>query len=126
MKHRLAGNWTLMSYESVAEDGAVRHPFGDAVGRLAYDEQGNMAGQVMRPGRRGADAPGYIAYFGTYEVSATGDTVIHHVAGALNPAWVGGDQMRRFRFDGDRLVLEVDVQRGARTFRHVLTWRRLA
>jgi hypothetical protein len=125
MKNRLIGTWALLSYESVSEDGTTRHPFGGAAGRLAYDEHGNMAGQVMRPGRHGTDAPGYIAYFGTYEVDAAGDTVIHHVEGALNPSWVGGDQVRRFRFDGDRLVLELDVPRGDRVFRHVLTWRRL-
>ncbi len=125
MRHRLIGNWTLVSYESVGGDGVTRRPLGDAVGRLAYDEHGNMAGQVMRPGRHGADAPGYIAYFGTYDIGPAGDTVIHHVAGALNPSWVGGDQVRRLRFDGERLVLELDVPRGERVFHHVLTWRRL-
>ncbi len=125
MKHRLIGNWALVSYESIGADGAKRHPFGEAVGRLAYDEHGNMAGQVMRPGRHGADAPGYIAYFGTYDIDPAGDTLIHHVEGALNPSWVGGDQRRRFRFEEDRLVLELDVPRGERVFRHVLTWRRL-
>lgn len=125
MRQRLIGNWALVSYESVSADGTTRHPFGEAAGRLAYDEHGQMAGQVMRPGRHGADAHGYIAYFGTYDVNAAGDIVTHHVEGALNPSWVGGEQKRRFRFDGDRLVLELDVARGDRIFRHVLTWRRL-
>ena len=52
---------------------------------------------------------GYIAYFGTYEVNEAGDTVVHHVHGALNPGWVGGDQVRRMRFDGELLVLSTDV-----------------
>lgn len=126
MKHRLVGNWSLVSYESFSADGTKRHPFGAAVGRLAYDAHGNMAGQVMRPGRHGADAPGYIAYFGTYDVDAGAHVVMHHVEGALNPSWVGGDQVRRFRFDGDHLVLEVDIVRGDTTSRHVLTWKRLS
>ena len=61
-----------------------------------------MSGQVMRPDRsrvtpgewqsqqvRSAYA-GYIAHFGTYEVTGGGDTVMHHVHGALNPGWWGG------------------------------------
>ena len=105
---------------------------------LPPDERGNMAGQVMRPGRlevapgqwgtqevRSAYA-GYIAYFGTYDVSADGDTVVHHVHGALNPGWVGGDQVRRMRFDGDLLILSTDVPKGGAMVRHILTWQKLA
>ena len=135
--HRLVGNWTLLSYDSVSADGTTGKPFGDAVGRLSYDELGNMAGQVMRPARaaivrseRGihnlrAAYTGYIAYFGTYEVNEAGDTVVHHVHGALNPSWVGGRQVRRMRFEGDLLVLEADIERPEGVLRHVLTWQRL-
>ena len=97
-----------------------------------------MAGQVMRPGRlevapkqwgaqevRSAYA-GYIAYFGTYEVSVAGDAVVHHVHGALNPGWVGGDQVRRMRFDDDLLILSTEVQKGGALVRHTLTWKKLA
>jgi hypothetical protein len=134
---RLVGNWTLLSYVTENPDGSRGKPYGDAVGRLSYDEHGNMAGQVMRPGRlavtpgqwaaqdvRSAYA-GYIAYFGTYEVNDVQDTVIHHVHGALNPGWVGGHQVRRMRFDGDLLVLSTDVAKGGAMVRHTLTWKKL-
>jgi hypothetical protein len=91
----------------------------------------------MRPGRsevapgewgaqqvRSAYA-GYIAYFGTYEVNPAGDTVVHHVHGALNPGWVGGDQVRRMRFDGELLVLSTDVTKAGTLVRHSLTWKKL-
>lgn len=135
---RLLGTWELLSYESVEPDGRRRRPFGDAIGRITYDAAGNMAGQVMRPGRVPVDPrdgalekvraayTGYIAYFGRYEIHPAGDVIVHHVAGALNPAMVGGDQIRRLRFDGERLVLEADVQKPDGAARHVLTWRRLA
>lgn len=134
---RLIGNWTLVSYVTEHPDGSRGKPYGDAVGRLSYDEHGQMAGQVMRPGRL-AVAPGqwgtqevrsayagYIAYFGTYEINGAGDTVIHHVEGALNPNWVGGDQVRRMRFEGDLLILSTDVPKGGALVRHTLTWRKL-
>jgi hypothetical protein len=137
MDTRLIGNWSLVSYVTENPDGSRGKPYGDAVGRLSYDELGNMAGQVMRPNRlevapgqwgtqevRSAYA-GYIAYFGTYEVNADGDAVVHHVHGALNPGWVGGDQVRRMRFDGDLLILSTDVPKGGALVRHTLTWKKL-
>jgi hypothetical protein len=138
MSHPLIGTWTLISYESIHPDGSRGKPFGDAVGRLTYDELGYMSGQVMRPDRapvtrsdRGihklrAAYTGYIAYFGTYELNEAGDTVVHHVHGALNPEWVGGRQTRRLRFEGDLLILQADMPRLEGTLRHVLTWRKLS
>jgi hypothetical protein len=137
MRDALVGTWELVDFVSLETDGSIIRPFGNAVGRLMYDAAGNMAGQVMRPGRapveRGDAATeqtraaytGYVAYFGRYEVNADGDTVTHHVAGALNPAIVGGDQIRKVRFDGDLLVLEAETPRRGEIIRQVLTWRRL-
>lgn len=135
---QLVGNWTLVSYLTENRDGSRGKPYGDAVGRLSYDEHGYMSGQVMRPGRtevapgewgaqqvRSAYA-GYIAYFGTYEVNDAGDMVVHHVHGALNPGWVGGDQVRRLQFDGDLLVLSTDVPKAGALVRHTLTWKKLS
>ncbi|OFW08556.1 MAG: hypothetical protein A3H96_14990 [Acidobacteria bacterium RIFCSPLOWO2_02_FULL_67_36] len=137
VSNRLVGHWTLVSYEGISADGTRTRPFGEAVGRLSYTADGRMEGQVMRPGRSPvalndgetrrlrAAYTGYIAYFGTYAVSEDGETVTHHVDGALNPAWVGGQQVRRVRFDGDLLVLQADVIKGEQTIRHELKWRRL-
>ncbi|HEY0875228.1 MAG TPA: lipocalin-like domain-containing protein [Vicinamibacterales bacterium] len=137
VRERLVGSWTLLSYTTEAPDGSTGKPYGEAVGRLNYDDLGHMAGQVMRPNRL-AVAPGqwgtqevrsayagYIAYFGTYEVNEAGDTVVHHVEGALNPGWVGGRQVRRLRFEGDLLVLSTDVPKAGAMVRHTLTWKKL-
>lgn len=135
--NQLVGNWSLVSYVTEHPDGTTGKPYGEAVGRLSYDEHGHMAGQVMRPGRsnvspgdwqaqqvRSAYA-GYIAYFGTYEVNPGGDTVVHHVHGALNPGWVGGDQVRRLKFDADLLVLSTEVEKAGAMVNHVLTWKKV-
>jgi hypothetical protein len=130
MKERLIGSWRLVSYETTDDSGRRGRPYGDAVGRISYDANGNMAGQVMRPDRahgtpagRAADA-GYIAYFGTYEVAADGRSVVHHVHGALNPAWVGGDQVRMLRFEGERLILSTETRKSGASITHELTWER--
>jgi hypothetical protein len=46
------------------------------------------------------------------------------VQGALDPAWVGGDQVRGLRFDGERLVLSAAIPRGDAIVTHELTWER--
>jgi N-carbamoylputrescine amidase len=132
----LVGNWELVSYETVDQNGRRGRPYGDAVGRLMYDSNGNMAGQVMRPNRSRVELGegnaqqvrtaymGYIAYFGTWEVVPDGRSVIHRVQGSLNPAWVGGDQIRGMRFDDGRLVLSADVKKGETVVTHTLTWKR--
>jgi hypothetical protein len=137
LKQRLVGSWRLVSYETRGADGRRGRPYGQAVGRLAYDDHGNMSGQVMRPNRARVEIGdgaaqqvraaylGYIAYFGTYEIAADEEHVVHHVEGALNPAWVEGDQVRTLTFDGDRLVLTADVQKGGATVTHVLTWEKI-
>jgi len=134
MNNRLIGSWRLVSYETEEPGGRRGQPYGQAVGRLTYDENGNMTGQVMRPGRAEVSLGegsaqqvraaylGYIAYFGTYEINADGTSVVHHVHGALNPAWVGGDQVRGLRFEGEQLVLSAGVTKGGAIVTHVLTW----
>jgi hypothetical protein len=137
MKQRLVGTWRLVSYETFEAGGRRGRPYGSAVGRLEYGDKGNMSGQVMRPNRAPVELGegsaqqvraayiGYIAYFGTYDVAADGRSVVHHVEGALNPAWVGGDQVRAMRFDGARLVLSADVPKGGAIVTHELTWEKV-
>ena len=134
---RLIGAWRLVSYDTQDHKGRHGKPYLEAVGRLTYDEHGNMSGQVMRPHRARVEVGkgnaqsvraayiGYIAYFGTYEVADDGKTVVHHVEGALNPAWVGGPLVRAIQFDGDRLVLSLQVQKNEdEIVTHTLTWTR--
>ncbi len=133
---RLIGAWRLVSYETLDPTGRRGKPSADAVGRLTYDEHGNMSGQVMRPDRARVEVGkgnaqtvraayiGYIAYFGSYEVAADGASVVHRVEGALNPEWVGGIQVRKLRFEGDRLVLSADVKKAGEIVTHTLTWER--
>ena len=133
---RLAGCWRLLTYETLDTAGRRGQPYAGAVGRLTYDDRGNMSGQVMRPDRARVEVGkgnaqtvraayiGYIAYFGSYEVAADGASVVHRVKGALNPDWVGSEQVRKLHFDGERLVLSADVSKAGETVTHTLTWER--
>ena len=117
----LVGTWQLVSYEARDSAGGVHYPFGQgAVGQFSFEANGHMSLMLMKPDRppfashdlrRGTDAEvraafdGFIAYFGTYKVDPAKRTVALHLRGASFPNWVGGDQMRYYKFDGSRLVL---------------------
>ena len=117
----LIGTWALVATEWKRADGRHTNPFGsEAVGVLTYDASGNMAAQIMRAERpmvEGAHAgiesamasayPGYVAYFGTYELDADG-VLQHHVVGSAFPTWVGADHARRYHIDDDTLTLMQD------------------
>lgn len=58
-------------------------------------------------------------------MATDGKSVVHRVQGALNPSWLGGDQVRALRFEAERLVLSADVPKAGQKVTHVLTWERL-
>ena len=68
---------------------------------------------------------GYIAYYGTYTVDWPRGVITHHVQGALFPNWIGGDQVRTFRLDGDRLTITTPpIRMGGEDSTTVLVWER--
>jgi hypothetical protein len=125
VRDRFLGVWKLIAYQRKSGDGRVAHPFGEKpVGRIAYDTAGRMSAQLMRPGRKSTmavgvsyangtasdaelreAAGGFIAYFGTFDIDEASTNVIHHVEACLVPSWVGHDLKRRYRFEGNRLML---------------------
>jgi hypothetical protein len=124
-RDRFIGVWRLVSCERKAKSGAIDYPYGKhPVGRLTYDKAGRMSAQLMKPGRHstvasGASlisgnasdkeireaADGFIAYFGTFDVDESRQTVIHHVQACFVPSWVGTDLKRTYRFEANRLML---------------------
>jgi hypothetical protein len=137
-----AGAWRLVSYSAVTPDGRTTYPMGrDPRGRIIYDAGGRMAVQIGDPGRRafgtsdmlaGTDAEvraafeGYLAYFGTYTVHADQGFVVHHLELSLLPNWAGGDQVRYFDLQEDRLTLRTPPILSAGVERvSTLVWARL-
>ena len=116
-----AGTWRLQ--ESFAESDGTKQsfPLGEGTqGLIMYDELGHMSAQLMSRDRVrfSSRVPSqipleevsrayheYTSYFGTYTLDVGAGTIVHHVEGALAPQWIGGDQLRYFKFDGQLLVL---------------------
>lgn len=120
---RLVGTWRLVSFAYVLANGASIETYGKApVGMLMYDAKGNMMAQIVNPDRPKfasgdrrsgtldelhAAIEGCIAYFGAYTIDERRARVIHYEHGDVFPNAVGTKQIRYYRFEGDRLVLDV-------------------
>jgi Lipocalin-like domain len=128
----LVGTWRLVSFENVVSGETVR-PFGDRpVGLFVYTPDGYVTIQIANPANPVCLAPtkkfgpgskddlalppcseaqrqallnGYVAYWGTYTVDAAAGVVIHHVKSDIGNGYIGTDQRRPFRLEGDRLVI---------------------
>jgi len=110
----IVGVWKLVSV--VYEDAATKertpalgeHP----KGRQIATAQGQWLALVTADGRkvpqsdeeRAQALRSMIAYTGRYRIE--GGKVITKVEAAWNEAWVGGEQVRLIRFEGDRLFIE--------------------
>lgn len=128
MNHWLVGSWRLVSCVEHGADGNVSYPMGtDAIGQLNYDSAGRMSAQLVERGqprfaeedlRRATDTEKaaawsrYFGYFGTYTVDEGARTVTHHIEGSSFPNLVGTDQVRTFRLDDGRLILDADAAWG--------------
>ena len=92
--NRFIGNWKLTEWINISRDGKVNYPFGkDAAGIISYDDQANMAVQIMKKERPlfASEDPlqakpeeviaafiSFMAYSGKYEVDVASSRVIHH------------------------------------------------
>jgi hypothetical protein len=79
-------------------------PHGEMAVQIAPDVKRRRAGAVMTPDEAFTAVKDYIAYFGTYTVDEATGTVTHHRHDSLQPG-DNGDLVRRYEFNGDRLVL---------------------
>jgi hypothetical protein len=133
----LVGTWRLRTWRNVGSDGSVVEPLGERpVGYIFYNRDRYMSVAIMAGKRapyRDPDLFGgnaeersgaistYLSYSGPYELLPEQNAVIHHVEVCSFPNWVGTDQKRLFRFEGNRLTLEADQPAG----RSKLVWERV-
>jgi hypothetical protein len=123
------GTWKLVSTEEKLRSGGTR-PYKDlganATGYIMYTADGHMCATLMKPGRpnwqsemdEGTDAEkisaasGYTAYCGTYKVDEKNHIVWHFPEMSLYPNFIGTEQKRPYRFEGNRLILSDAVSEG--------------
>ena len=114
LRQQIVGVWTLVSV--VYEDQATKERtpvLGEKPrGRQIATADGRWLALVTAEGRpvpktdeeRAQALRSMIAYTGRYRVE--GGKVVTKVEAAWNEAWVGGEQTRFIRFEGDRLFIE--------------------
>jgi hypothetical protein len=134
-QHQILGAWTLRSMQFVFEDNGERidvygaHP----TGVIVLTAEGRMAGIITSGAeaqRANTDATallrGMLAYSGRYRIE--GDKFITTVDIAWHPSWLGTEQVRFFRVEGDRLTITTAPQtlpsHGKRFCRGILEWAR--
>lgn len=137
----LVGSWRLVSYEGRSTDGRVTLDYGTTPqGRLTYDQAGRMSVHLLKPDRKKFASgdflrptpeelreavEGYFGYYGRYTVDEKARVVTHHVEGALYPNYIGTDQRRVFKLEGNRLILQTPPERaGGTDVTYSIVWER--
>jgi Lipocalin-like domain len=136
LRRQIVGTWTLVSvvYEDVAtkERAPVygEHPRGIQIAT----PEGRWLALMTAEGRsipktdedRAQALKTMIAYTGRYRVE--NGQVVTKVEAAWNEAWVGGEQVRNIRFEGDRLYIEsppmLHPNINDKTVRVIVVWQR--
>jgi Lipocalin-like domain len=113
---KLVGLWRTVSFETEYQKSSEREAAlgKNPTGYIMYTSEGRMWSIVTGEGReapktdedRAALFKSMFAYTGMYRIE--GDKLITKVDVSWNPAWVGKDQVRFFKIDGDRLQLISD------------------
>ena len=120
MNSVIFGTWKLISASSSTSDGERNDAaFGvGPTGFVTYNPDGRMSVLISHGGRKplSASAPNppttetlagafstFIAYAGRYTLKS--EEVIHNVEISFMQDWVGTDQTRRIKIEGDRLII---------------------
>lgn len=139
MSHaKIEGVWKLKKYSRrFLDTGEVRNdmlpqayilytPGGFMMSITVEENRAPPKGEVLTDDERARLFKSIIsAYSGTYAVE--GDTVTHDVNLSWNEAWTGTKQVRKFRVQGDELVIETTPRTAGtdtRQFINTLTWER--
>jgi Lipocalin-like domain len=134
---KVIGIWKLVSYEAEYQATGEREPVlgKNWTGYIIFTPEGRMMVAMTSEGRqapkidqdRAELLKSMVAYSGMYRLE--GDKFITKVDVSWNPAWVGTEQVRFFRFEGGRLQITTAwlqaVNRPERGMaRGFLTWER--
>ena len=135
---KFIGSWELLKWTAELNDGTEVFPFGeDALGRITYETNGSMSVQLMKNSRPKflSEDPlqakphevivafkDFLSYCGSYEVYKNPDQVVHQIEISSFPNWTGQNQIRKFEFKDDLLILSTDTIGSSR---HRLVWQKM-
>jgi Lipocalin-like domain len=136
LQRQIVGTWKLVSvnYEDVASKQRTpiygEHPNGIQIatphGRWLALMTGEGRAIPKTDAERAQALTSMIAYTGRYRVE--NGQVITRVEAAWNEGWVGGEQVRNIRFEGDRLYIESPAMPhpniSDKTVRVIVVWQR--
>lgn len=127
----LLGTWRLVEFwDRDSLSAPKRYLYGEQpTGYFVYDPSGHVSIQIQHGPKppvvseaRGEDwfreasleelraaVAGFRAYFGTYTVDRERGVVVHQVEGDSRALYTGTPQSRRFRLDGDSLIIGNDT-----------------
>ena len=136
---KLIGFWKLISNERRNSKGEILSANPGQTGFIVYTASGHVMVHMMQPYRRryvsASPTPeetmaayrSYNSYFGPYTVNESGQSVVHHLAGANNPGFVGTDFPRFIEVSGRRLILKTPITKtGDSEVQSTITWERLS
>jgi hypothetical protein len=121
IKQKFTGNWKLESV--VVRHGAhLIHPFGKHVKGLLFYGEKYMSVQIMMPVHypltherklsielkelaNSLKTAGYMGYWGTWHIKTENHTVIHKVEGTIAQSVVGRNEVRKYKFVDNKLIL---------------------
>lgn len=104
----LIGTWRLVATSAVDDQGRpAGAPYGPVPqGIVVFGADGRMLA-VLTDGRPVLPAGDTVREFNSYAGNFTfdGDELVTRVDASSNPNWIGGEQIRKARFEGERLIL---------------------
>ncbi len=135
---KLVGSWELKKWTAELNDGTIVFPFGeDAIGRITYESNGSMSVHLMKNNRLKFHSEDplqakpeevifafneFLSYCGTYKVYTNPNQVVHQIKISSFPNWTGQNQIRKYEFKGDKLILSTDTIGSSR---HKLVWQKM-
>jgi lipocalin-like protein len=112
-KSQIVGTWQLLSWMNEFQDGSDPRPMygNNPTGYIIFTAEGRFMTIIEAEGRkapqtdedRAAAFRSLVAYTGMYRLED--DKLTIRVDSAWTPAWVGTEQTRLFKLNGDRLQL---------------------
>jgi hypothetical protein len=140
IKDKIIGTWKLVSWKYNGENDTPIDFFGaDTGGILMYDKSGYMNAQLNKANRARFKSESltegtseeiteaylsYAAYYGKYYEKSPGE-IVHVVEGSLFPNWLGHEEIRYGKIEGEYLILSTPpIQAKAKKIVFTVTWKR--